>query len=161
MPGFSQHSFTFDLQNRLRDSTLAAVTSSQAEADVLDFGNTTSAPVGEQVAYTEGYLVIDVSAGDFGNADEVYDVVVQLSDNASGGGSGFAGGDLVVGKVAAHFGVALGPDADPDVDPIMGRVVVKVDNERLGQTFRFMRIATVVAGTSPSLAYGAFFAPLS
>lgn len=159
MPGFSQHSYTFDLQTRLRDSALAARTVTAAEADVLDFGNVTSGPAVEQVAYTNGYLVIDVASIDRTTGDEAYDIVLQLSDDASGNGVGFDAGDVVVAKLAVHLGEELGPDADPDA-AASGRIVVKVDNERLGTIFRFMRLATVVAGTTPIISYGAFYSPL-
>ncbi len=156
----SHRSYTLDAATMLKDA--GAVTSTAAaqvggQARVLDFGRITSGPAVEQVAYTEFDLVIDVAAMDRGDADESYDLVLQLSDNASGNGGGFQAGDTVVPKVVIRLGEELGPQGDPDAAITTSkRIVVRVDNERLGTVFRFARMAHVIAGMSPSINYTAF-----
>lgn len=156
-------SFTLDAQTLLKDA--GAVTSSGVgqvggSDRVLDLGNLTSGPAVEQAAYTEGYFVVDVSTLDRGTGDEAYDILLQLSDNASGNGTGFDSSDNVRTLCSLRLGEELGSDADPDADGASGRVYVKVSNERLGTLFRFMRVAHVIAGTTPSINYQAAFLPL-
>ncbi len=160
----SQHSFTFDASTQLKDAGLVAATAAAQVGGsdrILDFGNVSPGPQVEQVAYTMAWLVIDVSALERASADEAYDLIYQLSDNASGAGVGFDAGDLVVPKVVVHLGEELGDDADPDADGDIGRIVVGVDNERLGVVFRFARMDTVVAGTvATGINYTAFLAKM-
>ena len=162
--GLSQHSFTLDVQTQLKDAG-AVTTTAAAQVGgsdrVLDFGNTTSGPAVEQVAYTKAWLVIDVATLDRGTGDEAYEIAFQLSDDASGNGAGFDAGDTVVTKVVVPLGEEVGPDADPDADATSGRVALLVDNERLGTVFRFARVAHILAGTTPSINYQAFLSPLS
>lgn len=159
--GRSQNSFTPDALTTLKDA--GAVTSTAAAQvggsdRVLDFGNTTSGPAVEQVAYTKGDLVIDVSAFDFGNSDETALIVFQLSDDASGNGAGFDGGDTVVNKAAVPMGLAGGlAGSTADNESATGRVTIKVDNEHKGTLFRFARLFTIVGGTTPSINYTAEF----
>lgn len=159
----SQNTFTLDEATRLKDAG-AVTTTAAAQVGgsdrVLDFGNLSSGPAVEQVAYTRGWLVIDVASIDRTTADEFYDLVYQLSDNASGDGTGFAAGDAVVPKAVIHLGEELGPDADADAGTATGRIAVLVDNERLGTVFRFARMAHVVGGTTPIINYQAFLSLL-
>lgn len=144
----SQHSYTFDASTELRDRADGAETGSGAETKVLDFGNVTSGLAVTQVAYVAGSLVIDVDALDFTTGDESYDILVQLSDNAT-----FSSGNVAT-KAKVHLGAAEGADGDDQSG--LGRLVIGVDNEFQGTLFRFMRLANVLGGTSPSITYEAF-----
>lgn len=160
----SAKSFTLDVSTQLKDA--GAVTATAAAqvggADrVLDFGNTTSGPAVEQVAYTEAWLVIDVASIDRTTADEFYDLIFQLSDDASGNDTGFDAGDVVVPKVVIHLGEELGTDGDADAGTATGRIAVLVDNERLGTVFRFARMVHLVGGTTPIINYQAFLSPIT
>lgn len=161
MPGFSQHSYTLDEATRLKDAGLVAADAAAQVGGsdrILDFGNVTSGPAVEQIAYTEADLVIDVSALEFGSADEFYQIVYQLSDDTSGDGVGFASGDVIVNYVAVPMGLAGGlPDSGAANESATGRVKVRVSNEHKGETFRFARLFTVVAGTiATGINYEAF-----
>lgn len=147
--GQSNHSYTFDAETLLKDRADGAETTSAAESLVLDFGGLTPQGV-EQVAYTAGVLVVDVDALDGVTGDEFVDLVVQLSDNAD-----FSMGN-VVARGVVHLGNALGADGDDQYGT--GRVTLGVDNEHNGVLFRFMRLARVVGGTTPSVTYNAFLA---
>ncbi|MCP4251061.1 MAG: hypothetical protein GY778_28825 [bacterium] len=162
--GPSAFSVTPDVETQLKDA--GAVTASgaaqvAASDKVLDFGNITSGPAVEQVAYTRGDLVVDISALDFGSSDEFYQIVYQLSDDASGNGVGFDLGDTVVNKAVVAVGLAggvAGSGADDDSEAPQ-RKVIGVDNEFDGDSFRFARLFTVVGGTTPSIDYTAFLTP--
>lgn len=154
--------FTLDVSTQLKDA--GAVTSSAAAqvggADrVLDFGNITTGPAVELVAYTSAWLVIDVLSIDRTTADEFYDLVFQLSTGTND--VGFEAGDTVVPKAVIHLGEELGPDGDADAGTATGRIAILVDNERLGTVFRFARMAHVVGGTTPIINYTAFLSPVS
>ncbi len=157
----SQHSFTLDAATQLKDAGLVA-TSAAAQVGgsdrVLDFGNVTSGPAVEQVAYTEGDLVIDVSAVEFDTGDEVFSIVYQLSDDASANGVGFDGGDVVVNMAVVPMGDVGGlAGSTADDESGAGRVVVRVNNRHKGTLFRFARVFTVVAGTiATGINYTAF-----
>ncbi len=158
----SAKSFTLDVSTQLKDAG-AVTTTAAAQVGganrVLDFGNLTSGPSVEQIAYTEAWLVIDVTSIDRTTADEFYDLVFQLSTGTND--IGFEAGDTVVPKCVIHLGEELGPDADADAGTATGRIAVLVDNERLGTVFRFARIAHVVGGTTPIINYQAFLSPIT
>ena len=156
--------YTLDALTQLKDAgavTATAAAQVDSAARVLDFGNLTVGPVVEQIAYTRAWLVIDVATIERDTADEVYDLVLQLSDDTSGNGVGFDAGDVVVPKVVIHLGEELGPDADADADGASGRIAVMVDNERLGVVYRFARMAHVISGTIVTgINYQAFLSPI-
>lgn len=154
--GRSHNSYSIDVSTRLEDGA-AAITSAGAGSDVLDFGNITSGPAVEQVARTKGSLIIDVSAFDFTTGDETAVIIYQLSDNASGAGTGFDASDTIVNKVAVPFGAAGGiASSAADDDSALGRSVVDVDNEHKGTIYRFARVFVVPGGTTPSITFTAF-----
>lgn len=135
----SQNSYTLDVGTLLRDRADGAETASGAETLVLDFGNTSSGPAVEQVAYTKGTLVVDVDAMEGDTGDEEYQIVVQLSDNAT-----WASGNVVTRGIV-HLGNAIGNDADDQYG--LGRLTLGIDNEHNGTLFRYMRLSNVIAGT--------------
>jgi hypothetical protein len=143
----SQHSFVLDALTQLKDA--GAVTTSAADqvggsARVLDLN-----------AYTEGFLVVDISAMDFTTGDETYVLIFQLSSSAT-----FASD--VHNKAAVAFGLAGGLASSGATNDAAittaarKRTVVQVDNEHLGTVYRYARTFHVVAGTTPSIDYVAF-----
>ena len=144
--------YTIDAENLLKDAGAVTATGAAQVGGsdaVLDFGGEPLiGQSADQVAYVRGHVVVEVDAVDVADADESYDIVYQLSDDAD-----FTAGN-VVARAALHLGTAQGPDGDPAAGT--GRVVIGVDNEFQGQLFRFARIAHVIAGTTPSISYRAF-----
>lgn len=138
----SQKSYTFDVDTNLKVS--AAETSSGAEALIVDLGDNT---------FVEGDVVIDVSAIDRTTGDEAYEILVQFSSSPT-----FAS-DVVTGA-AVHLGEEVGTGGTPDASA-SGRIILGVNNERLGVVRRYMRLANELAGTTPSITYGAFFSKAS
>jgi hypothetical protein len=150
--GASHNSYTLDVDTLLRDSDDALETASGAEPLQLDFGNTSSGPAVEQVAYVKGTLVVDVLAMESDTADEEYQIVVQLSDDVA-----FGSGNVVT-RAVIHLGNAHAA-ADSDDQFGLGRVTLGIDNEHNGILFRHMRLANVIAGTIVTgISYGAFLA---
>jgi hypothetical protein len=145
-----QNSYTLDAATLLRDSADGLETASAAETLVLDFGNTTSGPAVEQKAYTAGDLVVDFVAVESDTGDESIQIVVQLSDSAT-----FASG--VVTRAVLHHGNALGAGGVDNFT--VGRLTLGIDNEHMGDVYRYMRLANVIAGTiATGFNYNAFFA---
>ncbi len=84
------------------------------------------------VGFAEGTVVVDVAVIDTGDADETYDLVVELGvDNAN--------------YVEACSRPLLA----------VGRIQIPVNNQASGM-FNSMRLSLVIAGTTPSITLGAF-----
>ena len=84
------------------------------------------------IGFAEGSIVIDISAIDFGDANETYDAVIELGiDNANY--VEFATRELLV----------------------VGRLFIPFNNQASGM-FNSVRLSAVIAGTSPSITFGAF-----
>ncbi|WP_420104559.1 hypothetical protein [Bosea sp. (in: a-proteobacteria)] len=133
--------FTFDALLQLKDA--GAVTSSAAAQvggsnKILDMG----------AARFEGTVVIDVSAIDISSTDEAYDIIVQGSNSSS-----FASGienlaQLNLGATAARDGGGQ--------NSTVGRYELGVTNEQADVVYRYVRLFTKAAGTTPSINYTAF-----
>lgn len=154
--GRSQHSHTFDALTLLEDGA-AAITATRAgqvggSDRVLDFG---AGPVlNQKLAYASAKLVVDVRVAATGTAP-IFQVIWQISDDASGNGVGFDAGDTVINKVVLPFGDALA-GSTADAAPGPGRSVAGVDTEHFGVPFRFGRLFVVAAGTTPSITLSAY-----
>ncbi len=152
--GASFRSYTLDVDTELKDAgavTATAAAQVGGSDKTLDFGIVTSGPAVTQIAYTPGWLVVDVSAIDGVTGDEQYDIQYQLSDNVT-----FASG-LVSVKASINLGDgARFVSSDVDDRYVTGRHVIGVDNEYAGTLFRFARLLHIVLGTSPSIDYRAF-----
>lgn len=152
--GASFRSYTLDTDTELKDAgavTATAAAQVGGSDKVLDFGNITSGPPVLQIAYTPGFLVVDVSAIDGVTGDEQYDIQYQLSDNAT-----FASGNVAIkGSIQIGDGARF-VSGDVDDQFLVGRYNLGVDNEYAGTLFRFARVLHIVLGTSPSIDYRAF-----
>jgi len=130
--------FVVDTNLQLKAS--AAVTSSAAGSLILDLGD----------AFFRGAVVIDVSALDIASTDEFYTIILQGSPD-----SGFGTAGNIVELCAIHIG-AKGPRlSDADKDSTTGRYILRFQNELNGATYRYLRLYTVVAGTTPTITYEA------
>ena len=139
-------SYGFDILTLLKDA--GAITASAAAQvggsnKIIDLGANTR---------VDAIAVIDVTAIDIASADEFYDVVVQVSNSSS-----FASGienvaALNLGKSAGRFGGAQ--------DSTIGRYELPFCTEQNDTFYRYMRLYTVCGGTTPSINYTAFYAPI-
>jgi hypothetical protein len=135
----SYRNYPFDESLLLKAS--AAVTSSAAGSLILDVGD----------ALCEGEVIVDASAFDIVSNDEQYDIVLQGSPDAA---FGTAGNIVELGSIT--IGCKEAKRTDGDADDAVGRFIFPVRNERNATVFRYLRIYTVVAGTSPSITYKAW-----
>lgn len=126
--------FTYDDALELKAS--AAVTSSAAGSIIVDLGD----------GLTDAYMVIDVSAVVVNDNDEIYDIVLEGSNVAA-----MDSGSVSLARI--QMGNATAP---ADADTGTGRFVVPFRNEQNGTLYRYVRIYTAVAGTTPSITYSAF-----
>lgn len=145
-----RRSYTYDVAQLMKDAgaiTASAAAQVSAAAKVLD---TQAGAASTVAALYEGILVIDVSAIDISSTDEAYDIIVQGSDSSS-----FASGienlaQLNLGATAARDGGAA--------NSTIGRYELKFLNEQNGVAYRYLRVYTKVAGTTPSINYTALIA---
>src|SRR5688572_9089225 len=130
---------TYDAELSLKVS--AAVAASAAGTLILDLG------VGE----TRGDLVVEVTAMDITSNDELYDIILQGSPDAAFGTAG-----NIQDLMAFNLSAKELKRTDSDKDDVIGRYVIPVSN-RFGSTnYRYVRIYTVVAGTTATITYRAF-----
>lgn len=120
----------------------AAVTTSAAGSLIVDLGP------GEW----EGYLDIDVTAMDIVSNDEKYDIILQGSPDAAFGTAG-----NIVELMQFSLSAKEVKVSDSDKDDVIGHYVKPVKNLDFdGTPLRYMRIYTVVAGTTPTITYSAY-----
>ncbi len=133
--------FTFDAALIIRPAG-AAITATETNATILDLGN----------GLIDGYLVLDVTALDTVTGDESYEVMLEVSPDA-------AFGTAANIRVAAEMKIGGATGAAPNgAADTIGRFVIPFRNERNGTTYRYARLYTVIAGTTPSITFSAFLA---
>jgi hypothetical protein len=128
--------FTYDDALELKAS--AAVTSSAAGSIIVDLGD----------GLTDAYMVLDVSAIVVNDTDEIYNIYLEGSNVAA-----MDSGSVALAQI--EMGNATAP---ADADTSTGRFVVPFRNEQNGTLYRYVRVYTKVAGTTPSITYSAFIA---
>jgi hypothetical protein len=104
----------------------------------------------------EGMIVLDVSALDIASNDENYNFVVQGSNSAT-----FA--SAVQNLAAVDLGcleARKGFTSTTSVDSVIGRYELPFVNEQGDVVYRYLRLMVVVVGTTPTITFGAFIAPL-
>lgn len=132
-------------QNLLADDALvlkasAAVTSSAAGSLILDLGE----------GYTGGLIYIDVTAIDIASNDEIYDIVPQLSPDAAFGTAG-----NIVDLPGLNLSAKEVKRTDCDRDDTTGEYVLAFSNLLNGTKYRYLRLYTVVGGTTATITYSA------
>ena len=128
--------FTYDDNLELKDS--GELTSSE-DGDIVDIG----------AGLVDGFLVIDVTDIKTSDNDEKYTISLEASNVAAMN----SGSVCLATKV---FGTATAP-MDADLEDT-GRFVIPFRNEENGTTYRYVRLSTVIAGTSESITFRAFIA---
>jgi len=91
--------------------------------------------------FVEGNIVIDVTALEL-NADEIYDIILQLSPDAAYGTD-----TNIREKLGISLSAAEVKRSDANVDDVIGRYIVPFNNDHAGTIYRYARLYTVVAGT--------------
>lgn len=117
--------FTYDDDLKLQDAGLVAAS---ANGDyIVDLGD----------GLFDGFAVIDVSAVEVADGDEIYDIYLE--------------GSSVAAMTSASVALAqqrMGNATDPaDADTGVGRFAVPVRNEQNGVLYRYVRLRFVIAGT--------------
>ena len=136
---FSQ--FTYDNALLIR-AVGAAITSTETGSVILDLGN----------GFQCGDLVLDVTAMDVTTGDEAYSVMLEVSPDAT---FGTAGNIRVAAELRIGGATFTAPNGAADA---VGRFVIPFRNERNGTIYRYARLYTLIAGTSPSITFSAFLA---
>lgn len=108
----------------------------------LSTGGTEIIEVGD--GRVDGNVILDVTAIDIANSDEIYDIIVQGSNSAT-----FASG--IENLASIDLGDAAVRQGSADVNSPIGRYEIGVSNYQGGTEYKYMRVRAVVAGTSPSI----------
>ena len=119
----------------------AAITATETGSVILDVGD----------AMFKGDLVIDYSAMDAVTGDEAYTFMLEGSPDAA---FGTAANITVVAM--QRIGGATGAAPVGTADPAAGTITVPFRNERNGVVYRYLRLYTLIAGTTPSIVFRAF-----
>lgn len=134
MGQYSNYVFDTDLELK----AAGAITGS-ADGAILDIGS----------GFVDGDIVVDISALDNVTGDEKYTISLEGSNTA----------DMTTGSVALATKVFGDLSVPMDADLIAsGRYVIPFRNEEGGILFRYVRLSTAVAGTTPSIDFAAFIA---
>lgn len=140
--GANLHSqFTYDNALLIRPVG-AAITATETGATILDIGN----------GKVEGYLIADVTALDVATGDEAYTLMLEGSPDAA-----FGTAANITVLAMQRIGGATGATPVGTAD-VAGRFAIPFRNERNGTTFRYVRLYTLIAGTTPSITFSAFLA---
>jgi hypothetical protein len=125
---------TFDANLEFKDAGLVA-SSGAAEVDAaakyVDVGS----------GHFKACMIIDVSALEIDNDDEIYDIVIQGSPDTS-----FTAATLC-DLCQLNLSAKEVKRTDSDKDDSTGRYKLYFDNENDGTYYRYIRVYTVVAGT--------------
>lgn len=135
---YSQH--TYDEALKIR-ALAAAITSTETGSIILDIGN----------AFAKGELVIPYSGLDATTGDEAYTFMLQGSPDAA-----FGTASNITVLAMQRIGGATGAAPVGTADAAAGTITVPFRNERNGTVFRYVRLYTLLAGTSPSIVFQAF-----
>lgn len=130
-----RRNYTRDDLLEMKDAGLVAASAAAqvaSAAKVLDLGD----------GSMQGEVVIDVTALEIADNDEIYDIVFQLSNVAA-----FATDTDIWDRVSLTLSAAEVKRTDANGDSVIGRYILPVDNEMAGTVYRYARLYTVVAGT--------------
>lgn len=127
--------FTYD--NSLKLKAAGLVASSAAGSLIVDLG----------AGFTDGFVVLDVSAIEVATGDEIYNVCLEGSNVAAMDSGSVCLARIALGNLVAPADAATGT----------GRFIVPFTNEQNGTLYRYVRIHTEVAGTvATGINYTAF-----
>jgi len=129
--------FQYDDALNLKDAGLVASTA--AGSTILDLGP----------GIVDGFIVLDVTAVEVADGNEIYDISLEGSNVAA-----MTSGSVTLATI--EMGNAAAP---ADADTGTGRFAVPFRNEQNGTIYRYVRIHTAVAGTvATGINYSAFLA---
>jgi hypothetical protein len=137
---------TYDAALLLRAST-TAITGTETGSLILDVG----------LGLLDADLIIDVATMDVASTDEAYVFVLEGSPDAAFGTAGNITVLLIAGLGSAA-GVATATGAPLGTSDGTGRFLFPFRNERNGTLYRYLRLKTVIAGSTPSLTFTAWIA---
>lgn len=133
--------FTYDNALLIR-AVGAAITATETGSVILDVG----------AGLVDGYLVVDVTALDVTTGDEAYSLMLEGSPDAAFGTSGNI---RVMAELRVGGATFTTPNGAADG---VGRFAIPFRNERNGTLYRYVRLYTLIAGTTPSITFSAFLA---
>lgn len=140
---------TFDSDLEFKDAGLVAASAAatvDGAAKIVDVG----------IGLFRGCMIMDVSALEIADNDEVYDIVIQGSSD-----SDFGTDTNIVELAAINLSAAEVKRTDCNKDDSTGRFKLYFDNENDGSYYRYLRIYTVVAGTvATGINYAAYCVPM-
>lgn len=129
--------FQYDDALVLKDAGLVASTTT--ETTILDLGS----------GIVDGFLVLDVSAVEVADTNEIYLICLEGSNVAA-----MTSGSVTLAQI--EMGNATAP---ADADTGTGRFAIPFRNEQNGTVYRYVRIYTEIAGTIASgINFSAFVA---
>lgn len=129
--------FQYDDDLNLKDAGLVASTTT--ETTILDLGS----------GIVDGFLVLDVSAVEVADGNEIYLICLEGSNVAA-----MSSGSVCLSQI--EMGNASAP---ADADTSTGRFAIPFRNEQNGTVYRYVRIYTEVAGTvATGINFSAFIA---
>jgi hypothetical protein len=139
---------TFDSDLEFKDAGLVA-TSAAAEVDssaqIVDVGT----------GLFKGCMVLDVTALEIASNDEIYDIVIQGSDDDD-----FGTDTNIVELAQLSLSAAEVKRTDSNADDTTGRYKLYFDNEFNGDFKRYLRLYTVVDGAvATGINYSAYCVP--
>lgn len=151
--------FTFDAALELKDAGLVAASGAaqvDSAAKVLDLGSAGPTTLTSGAGLLMATAVIDVTALEIASNDEIYDIIVQLSNNAT-----FAVDTDIVDRCSLTLAAAEVQRSDANADSAVGRYLLHFDNWYNDTLYRYMRLYTVVGGTvATGINYSAFVGKL-
>ena len=133
--------FTYDNALLVR-AAAANITSTETGSLIVDLG----------AGLVEGHLILDVTTQDATTGDEAYTFMLEGSPDA-----GFGTASNITVLAMQRTGGATGATPLGTADTA-GRYTVPFRNERNGVTFRYVRLYTLLAGTTPILAFTGWLA---
>lgn len=129
--------YTYDDALELKAAGLVAAS---ADGSIVDLG----------VGLVDGFLVIDMSACEIADGNEIYTVSLEGSNVAAMTSGSVCLAKKVFGNLVVPMDAALSAD---------GRYVIPFRNEEGGTVYRYVRISTLVAGTvATGINFSAFIA---
>jgi hypothetical protein len=132
---------TYDAATLIR-AAAAALTATETGALILDVGN----------GLQDADLVVDITAIDTVTGDESYAFILEGSPDAA---FGTAANIKVMAELRIGGATGVAPNGAADT---VGRFIIPFRNERNGVTYRYLRLYTAIAGTTPSVTFSAFVA---
>ena len=129
--------YTYDQDHRLKAAGLVAAS---VDGSIVDIGE----------GLVDGFLVIDVTAVEIASGDERYTISLEGSNVSAMSSGSVCLAKKVFGNLVVPMDAALSAP---------GRYVVPFRNEEGGNTFRYVRLSTLVAGTiATGINFSAFLA---